>query len=130
MRDFDGLFSRAFDQVFIDRKIQVKKVGPRAPNLNAFVERWIQSLKNEALSHFICFGREHFDYIVSEYLAYYHEHRPHQGLGNVLLPKPGDRSASDVTAYDEADTLPLDLSEIKCETSLGGLLRHYYREAA
>jgi hypothetical protein len=42
-RDYDGMFTTAFDQVFKNRSIQVKSVGPQAPNLNAFVERWIQS---------------------------------------------------------------------------------------
>ena len=72
------------------------------------------------------FGLEHFDYIVSEYLAYYHECRPHQGLGNVLLPKPGVPSDD---SDDEPAKLPLDLSQVKCETRLGGLLKHYYRAA-
>ncbi len=52
-RDYDGKFTKAFDQVFKDRSIQVKPVGPQAPNLNAFIERWIQSLQQEALDHFI-----------------------------------------------------------------------------
>ena len=69
MRDYDGKFCPAFDQVFKDRSIQVKLVGPQAPNLNAFIERWIQSLQQEALDHFICFGQEHFDHIVSEYVT-------------------------------------------------------------
>ena len=69
MRDCDGKFTAAFDQVFKDRSIQVKPVGPQAPNLNAFIERWIQSLKYEALNHFIVFGNEHFDHIVSEYVS-------------------------------------------------------------
>ena len=38
MRDWDGKFSKDFTSVFTDRRIQVKPVGPRAPNLNAFVE--------------------------------------------------------------------------------------------
>ena len=87
-------------------------------------------MKHEALNHFICFGREHFDYIVSEYLAYYHEHRPHQGIGNVLLPRLGEKPSDESTDEKVAITLPLDLAEIQCETRLGGLLRHYYREAA
>lgn len=56
-RDYDDKFSDAFDQVFKDRSIQVKRVGPQAPNLNAFIERWIQSLKHEALNHFIVLAR-------------------------------------------------------------------------
>jgi putative transposase len=129
IRDFDGKYSRVFDQIFKDRKIKVKPVGPRAPNLNAFIERWVQSIKFEALNHFICFGREHFDHIVACYVAYYNRYRPHQGIGNVLLPRPGKVPQYEADG-DEAVALPLDLDEIKCETSLGGLLRHYYREAA
>jgi putative transposase len=125
MRDLDGKFSKRFDKVFKDRTIQVKKVGPRAPNLNAFVERWVQSVKHEALNQFIVFGQEHFDHIVREYVRYYHDCRPHQGIGNVLLPKPGEDPPD-----DERVSLPLSLSEIKCEQRLGGLLRHYYRDAA
>ena len=127
MRDFDGKFSKPFDQVFKDQQIKVKKVGPRAPNLNACVERWVQSVKFEALNFFMVFGLEHFDYIVSEFVDYYLECRPHQGIGNVLLPKPG---APPDDSDDEAASIPLDLSQIKCETRLGGLLRHYYRDAA
>jgi hypothetical protein len=56
--------------------------------LNAFIERWIQSLKYEALNHLIVFGKEHFDFIASEYVQYFLGLRPHQGLGNILLPRP------------------------------------------
>jgi putative transposase len=127
MRDFDGKYSKPFDQVFKDQQIKIKRVGPRAPNMNAFVERWVQSVKHEALNYFMVFGLEHFDYIVSEFVEYYHEQRPHQGLGNRLLPRPG---APPDNTDDEPASLPLDLPQIKCETRLGGLLRHYYRDAA
>ena len=125
MRDRDGAFSKAFDQVFKDRSIQVKPVGPRAPNLNAYIERWIQSLKQEALDHFLVLGMKHFDYIVGEFVAYYHDCRPHQGIGNVLLPRPRGKPND-----DEPDAVPLNLETIKCERRLGGLLKHYYRDAA
>ena len=118
-------FLTSFDQVFKDRQVRVKKVGPRAPNQNGYVERWVLSVKSEALDHFTCFSREHFDYIVSSYVEYYHDCRPHQGIGNVLLSKSGEQPTD-----DSPDTLPLSLSQIKCETRLGGLLRHYYRDAA
>jgi len=124
MRDLDGSFSENFDSVFTDRGIRIKPVGPCAPNLSAFVERWIQSLQQETLDHFIICGQQHFDYIVRKYTNYYHECRPHQGIGNVLLPKP--RGELD---KDEAETLSRKLDKIKCERRLGGLLKHYYRDA-
>ncbi len=123
-RDHDGAFSEKFDEVFKDKRIQVKPVGPQAPNLNAYIERWIQSAKQEALDHFLVFGKTHFDYIVSEYVAYYLECRPHQGLDNRLLPLP--RGKPD----DDDVVVPLDPSNIKCEHRLGGILKHYYHDAA
>ena len=123
-RDHDNAFSEKFDQVFKDKGIQVKPVGPKAPNLNAYIERWIQSAKQEALDHFMIFGKAHFDYIVSEYVSYYIECRPHQGLDNKLLPLP--RGIPD----DDGDVVPPDSSNIKCEHRLGGILKHYYHDAA
>ena len=128
-RDYDGKFSKAFDQVFKERSIQVKRVGPQAPNMQAFIERWIQSLKHEALNHFVVFGKEHFDFIVSEYVQYFLDLRPHQGIGNVLLPRPRGEPAEVVSSDD--CTPPLrDLADVKCEHRLGGLLKHFYRNAA
>ena len=119
MRDLDGKYGPDFDRYFTDRSIKVKPVGPCAPNLNAFVERWIQSLKYEALNHFIVFGLEHFDHIVSEYVAYYHECRPHQGIGNRLISEGEEDEPPAVTSLDQ----------VRCETRLGGILKHYYRAA-
>ncbi len=119
MRDLDGKYSSDFDRVFMNQSIRVKPVGPQAPNLNAFVERWIQSLKYEALNHFIVFGLRHFDHIVSEYVAYYHDCRPHQGIGNRLI---GEEDDEDKTAV-------VSLDQVHCENRLSGLLKHYHRAA-
>lgn len=97
MRDLDGKYSPDFDRMFTKRSIKVMPVGPRAPNLNAFVERWIQSLKHEALGCFIVFSLTHFDHIISEYVAYYHECRPHQGIGNRLIGT--DEDDGDITEF-------------------------------
>ncbi len=48
----------------------------------ARIERWIHSIKHECLDHFIVFGERHLRYLINEYVDYYHEFRPHQGLGN------------------------------------------------
>ena len=119
LRDYDGKYVRDFDRAFTDRGITMKLVGPRAPNLNAFVERWIQSLKHEALDHFFVFGLEHFDVIVREYLTYYHECRPHQGMENKLLS----------AKQTEEPPAIVSLDELRCQKRLGGLLKHYYRAA-
>ena len=119
MRDLDGKYTADFDRVFMKRSIAVKPVGPRAPNLNAFVERWIQSVKHEALNHFVVFGLQHFDHVVSEFVAYYHDCRPHQGIGNRLI------------GADETEGPPLieSIEQLACESRLGGLIKSYRRAA-
>ena len=87
--------------------------------MNAFVERWIQSLKHEALNHFIVFGLAHFDYIVRVYVTYYHECRPQQGISSWLIGTTEDKESPSVPSSED----------ILCETKLGGLLRSYRRAA-
>jgi putative transposase len=95
-------------------------VSVRAPNQNAVAERFVQSVKSEVLDHFMVFSEKHLRHLLSEFLAHYHEERPHQGLGNVPLggapPSAEDRSI-------------LPLSEVRCRERLGGLLKHYRRTA-
>ena len=115
IRDYDTKFTEQFDAVLESAAIEVQRVGPRAPNLNAFVERWIQSIKHECLDRFIVFGERHLEHLVRDYVRYYLDGRPHQGLGNELLTPTGP---------------PPDIGEIVCEQRLGGVLKHYYRQAA
>jgi hypothetical protein len=81
-------------------------------------------------SRFIVFGKAHFDYIVSEYLAFYHECGPHQGIGNILLPRPRSEPDDATAAGCPSELAPLSLADVKCETRISGLLKHFYREAA
>jgi putative transposase len=119
IRDRDGKYTADFDRIFQKRGITAKPVGPRAPNLNAFVERWIQSVKHEALNHFVVFGLAHFDHIVREFVDYYHLSRPHQGIGNRLI------------GADDSDGPPQieGIEQLECESRLGGLLKTYRRAA-
>ena len=89
----------------------------REPNLNAYAERWLRSVKEEVLSRLILFGEGSLRHALSAYTAHYHQERPHQGKGNVvLMPAP--------------DHMPKHGSPIRCQERLGGLLTYYYREAA
>lgn len=92
----------------------------RSPNLNAYVERFIQTLQQECLDHFLVFGTRHMDYLLREYVEHYHTERPHQSIGNVPPAPTGPPPRS--------DTIDRDL--IFARSRLGGLLRHYSREAA
>jgi hypothetical protein len=84
------------------------------------IEWFIQSIQQEALDHFIVFGEQHFDHLVSQYVEYYHTERPHQAKGNV--PLTGEWPA---VQYD-----PSVRDAVVCRTRLGGLLKHYERRAA
>jgi putative transposase len=98
----------------------VRKVAVRAPHQNAVAEGFVQTVRQECLDHFIVCSEKHLRHLLSEFLAHYHEERPHQGLGNVPLggapPSAEDRSM-------------LPLSEVHCRERLGGLLKHYRRAA-
>ena len=95
----------------------------RSPNTVAFVERFIQTLGQECLDHFVIFGERHLNHLCSVFVDYYHGLRPHQGKDNELLvAKRGRRK--------KAPAETISLSEVRCQRQLGGLLKHYYRAAA
>ena len=74
----------------------------RSPNLNAFAERWVRSVKQECLSKLILFGERPLSRALAEFTAHYHYERNHQGKGNELLfPHTGDDlgEPSDTFAY-------------------------------
>ena len=56
--------------------------------MNAYIERFVQSIQQECLDKFIAFGREHFDVLIREYTSYYHHERPHQAMDNKPLISP------------------------------------------
>ena len=120
VRDCDYKYVAEIDTVFEKAEIAIERTAPRAPNQNAFIERWIGSLKRECLDRFICFGREHLDHIVSEYVDYYNNLRPHQRLEN--RPLTGHWSLVDEPLDDE--------KQVVCAVRLGGVLKNYERKVA
>ncbi len=108
-------FCAAFDNVLASESIQCLKIPPRSPNLNAFAERWVRSVKQECLSKLILFGERSPQGAPTEYIAHYHAERNHQGKGNVLLfPAPLSATCR---------------RTVHCRERLGGLLRFYCRAA-
>jgi putative transposase len=98
--------------------IEAVRLPPRSPNLNAHCERWIRSVKAEALSKVILLGERALRHCLEQFVGHFHAERNHQGKGNVILfPTPADRIG--------------ELSgEVCTRERLGGLLRFYHREAA
>ena len=68
-----------------DAGIRVVLIPERAPNANAYAERFVRSIKEECLDRLIPLGERHFRRAVAEYVEHYHRERNHQGLDNRLI---------------------------------------------
>ena len=113
--DNDSLFTKQFVGILDAAGVQVVRTAVQAPNMNAFAERWVQSVKRECLSKLILVGEWHLRRALSNYLEHYHADRPHQGLGNLLVTPRDDEPPRD--------------GEVVADERLGGLLRSYRRSA-
>jgi hypothetical protein len=92
LHDRDAKFCEAFTGILEAVGIKSAKLPPRSPNLNANLERWHRSVKEECLSKVILFGEASLRHVLSNYVSHYHGERNHQGKGNViLLPIAEDR---------------------------------------
>ena len=87
-----------------------------SPNLNAYIERYMRSMKSECLNKFIFFGEKSLRRAVNEFTEHYHSERNHQGIGNEII--------------DPGDEVGRKCGEIQCSERLGGMLKYYYRDAA
>ncbi|MBK7404164.1 MAG: transposase [Phycisphaerales bacterium] len=87
---------------------------PHSPNLNAYAERFVRSIKEECVSRIVPIGDRHLRHAVDQFTAHYHLDRNHQGLANRLID-------------GEAESKPVD--RVECRERLGGLLRSYHRAA-
>ena len=85
IHDRDTKFCAAFQQLIDDAGVERVVLPPRSPNLNAYAERWVRSVKEECLSRLILFGEASLRHALHEYVEHYHHERNHQGKGNVLL---------------------------------------------
>lgn len=91
------------------------KLPPLSPNLNAYAERFVRSIKSERLDRIIPIGERHLRNAIDAYIEHYNRDRPHQGLGNELLTP---------------STSPTNMNgKIVCDQQLGGLIRSYRRAA-
>jgi len=115
LHDRDAKFCVAFQDVFASEGIRCLKLPARSPNLNAFAERWVRSVKEECLSKLILLGERSLHRAVTEFVVHFHSERNHQGKGNALLfPAPATLTAR---------------GHVRCRERLGGLLRYYCRAA-
>jgi transposase InsO family protein len=116
LMDRDAKFTTAFRTLLAGAAIEPVRLPPRSPNLNAWIERLMRSIKSECLDRMIFFGEDSLRHAVREYVAHYHAERNHQGLDNAIVsPVPHPTRA---------------FGRVRCREGLGGMLRYYHREAA
>ena len=60
IHDRDTKFCAAFQHIIDDAGVARVVLPPRSPNLNAYAERWVRSVKEECLSRLILLGKRHF----------------------------------------------------------------------
>src|SRR5215470_10799467 len=112
--DRDRKWSREVRRRLHEAGIRVVLTPERAPNANAYAERFVRSIKEECLNRLIPLGERHLRTAIAEYVVHYHGERNYQGIGNRLISGP---SAIDMT------------SRVRRRPRLGGLLNFYQRAA-
>jgi putative transposase len=113
LHDRDAKFTKSFRQTLTAAGVQPLKLPPRSPNLNAFAERWVRSVKHECLGKLILFGEGSLKRALAEFGQHYHAERPHQGKDNLILFPTED------------ETKAVTNGSVRCRERLGGLLRYY-----
>ena len=114
--DRDGIFTESFRELLKNAGVKPVRLPPRSPNLNAYAERFVRTIKESCLNRMIFFGEDSLRRAISEFLEHYHHERNHQGLGNRLI--------------DPQDEVGTTDGSVECRERLGGLLRYYDRQAA
>ena len=95
LHDRDTKFTRSFRAILVSGRVEPLALPARSPNLNAYAERWVKSVKEECLSKVILFGERSLRRALINYVDHFHAERNHQGKGNVLLfPRQTDRNVS------------------------------------
>ena len=114
----DGKFTDSFKAFLKNAGVKPVKIPPKSPNLNAFAERFVLSIKTECLNRLILFGEKSLRRAVDQYVEHYNHERNHQGRGHeILFPNDADRIGSKE-------------GKIEKRSRLGGLLNFYHRSAA
>jgi putative transposase len=115
IRDNDSKYTDAFDAVFESEEINIIRTPYRAPNANAVAERMVRTFRQECLDKILVLNQAHLRRVLNEFLVYYNERRPHQGLDQ---QSPIERPE------------PLTEGLIQKRRILGGIINDYFRPSA
>jgi putative transposase len=113
LHDRDSRFSRAFDEVFRSEGMRIIRTPIRAPNANAYAERWVGTLRRKCLDGILIINRPQLEHVLRLYTAHYNRHRPHRSLS---LQPPDQQPAA---------TVPIPPRQIHKHELLGGLVNEY-----
>ena len=113
--DRDPLYTACFRRMLKDSGTDPVRLPARSPDLNAFAERFVLSIKSECLNKIIPFGEKHLRLAIKEYMEHYRGERNHQGLGSRII------HAEERVGRSEG--------VVKTRSRLGGFLNYYYRAA-
>jgi putative transposase len=103
--------------------IEVLRTPPRAPQANAYCERFIGTARRECLHWIIPLNERHLRHVLAEWVAHYNAERPHSALGPGLPDNPA--TAAVLTGHELAPGW-----RVVIEQRLGGLHHHYALERA
>jgi putative transposase len=118
IHDRDSKFTAAFDEVFRSEAIRIIRTPVRAPRANAFIERWIGSIRHECLDRILILNRRHLERVLPTYIHHHNSQRPHRSLNQ----RPPD-------LREPVPTPVSDLGRVRRRDVLGGLI-HQYTAAA
>lgn len=113
--DRDPLYTAEFRNALERAGVKVIRLPPRSPDLNAFAERFVLSIRSECLDRIVPLGERHLRHVICEFVEHYHRERNHQGIENRLI----------VSAPEPANTN----GRVVRRERLGGLLNFYHRAA-
>jgi putative transposase len=116
IHDHDSKFTAAFDEIFRSEGITVIRTPIRAPQANAYAERFVRTVRTECLDWLLIVGRRHLEGVLRIYIQHYNRQRPHRGLA---LQPPQPLQVKQPPG-----------GEVRRRDRLGGLLHEYYRAAA
>lgn len=116
IHDRDPLFTKSMIEMLASVGVQSVKLPPKSPNLNAYAERFVRSIKHDCLDRIIPIGEKRLWRAVDAYVEHYNHDRPHQEVGNMVL--------------DQSFIPAEPVGKVICDEQLGGLIRSYRRDAA